>query len=68
MMLVYFVTGCILHYNEETTTIYFPLRHAICMLLRLSLFCPDHCAYRRYLYHQGNEQTTGGTVEAAAKP
>ena len=27
-----------------------------------------HCGYRRYLYHQGNEQTTGGTVEAAAKP
>ena len=23
---------------------------------------------RRYLYHQGNEKTTGGTVEAAAKP
>ena len=23
---------------------------------------------RRYLYHQGNEQTTGGTAEAAAKP
>ena len=21
-----------------------------------------------YLYHQGNEKTTGGTVEAAAKP
>ena len=27
-----------------------------------------HSGYRRYLYHQGNEQTTGGTVEAAAKP
>ena len=24
--------------------------------------------YRRYLYHRGNEQTTGGTVEAAARP
>ena len=30
--------------------------------------CPNHSGYRRYLYHQGNEQTTGGTVEAAAKP
>ena len=28
----------------------------------------EHCGYRRYLYHQGKEQTTGGTVEAAAKP
>ena len=28
----------------------------------------NHSGYRRYLYHQGNEQTTGGTVEAAAKP
>ena len=27
-----------------------------------------HSGYRRYLYHQGNEKTTGGTVEAAAKP
>ena len=27
-----------------------------------------HSGYRRYLYHQGKEQTTGGTVEAAAKP
>ena len=27
-----------------------------------------HCGYRRYLYHQGKEQTTGGTVEAATKP
>ena len=27
-----------------------------------------HCGYHRYLYHQGNEQTTDGTVEAAAKP
>ena len=27
-----------------------------------------HSGYRRYLYHQGNEQTTGGTAEAAAKP
>ena len=23
---------------------------------------------RRYLYHQGNEQTTGGAVRAAARP
>ena len=28
----------------------------------------DHSGYRRYLYHQGNKQTTGGTIEAAAKP
>ena len=28
----------------------------------------NHSGYRRYLYHQGNEQTTGGTVEAAAIP
>ena len=27
-----------------------------------------HSGYRRYLYHQGNEKTTGGTVEAAAIP
>ena len=27
-----------------------------------------HSGYLRYLYHQGNEQTTGGTMEAAAKP
>ena len=27
-----------------------------------------HSGYRRYLNHQGNEKTTGGTVEAAAKP
>ena len=29
---------------------------------------PSHSGYRRYLYHQGNEKATGGTVEAAAKP
>ena len=28
----------------------------------------DPCRYRRYLYYQGNQQTTGGTVEAAATP
>ena len=27
-----------------------------------------HCGYHRYYYHQGNEQTTAGTVEAAARP
>ena len=34
------------------------------------LFCTqiDHSGYRRYLYHQSNKQTTGGTIEAAAKP
>ena len=35
---------------------------------KMALIRLDHCGYRRYLYHQGNEQTTGGTVEAAAKP
>ena len=28
----------------------------------------DQSGDRRYLYHQGNEQTTGNTAEAAAKP
>ena len=28
----------------------------------------NHCGYRRYLYHLGNEQTTGVTVGAAARP
>ena len=27
-----------------------------------------HCGYHRYLYYQGNEQTTGGIVLAAARP
>ena len=31
---------------------------------KMALIRLDHCGYRRYLYHQGNEQTTGGTVEA----
>ena len=36
---------------------------------RVNPICPlGHSGYRRYLYHQGNEQTTGGTAEAAAKP
>ena len=35
---------------------------------RAQLTPPGHSGYRRYLYHQGNEKTTGGTVEAAAKP
>ena len=36
-----------------------------------SYFCEStqtHCSYHRYLYHQGNELTTGGTIEAVAKP
>ena len=32
---------------------------------RLDPWCKRHCGYRMYFYHQGNEQTTGGTVEAA---
>ena len=31
-----------------------------------SITYSPHCGYRRYLYCQGNEQTTGGIVVAAA--
>ena len=30
--------------------------------------CKNQSGYRRYLYHQGNVQTTGGILRAAAGP
>ena len=32
------------------------------------LSSPPQSGDRRYLYHQGNEQTTGGALRAAARP
>ena len=49
------------------------MKRTICINVLISaahnLHTPhNHSGYRRYLYYQGNEKTTGGTVEAAAKP
>ena len=39
------------------------------VLRRLLLLSESgQCGYRMYLYHQGNEQTTGSSVEAATRP
>ena len=56
--------------SEHSDRFTHSLDHLFFSLSLSSLYLTSltHSGYHRYLYHQGNEQTTGGTAEAAAKP